>query len=214
MGQNVALNNTDSIRQNVANKTLTISNTILKSLTTLSLGCASLGKIVLSNSTLQINTGGFSWSSGNLDISGYSKLSAMNITTSGGSANFNLTTSGQMTVTSGSTLEFGRAINFAYSPTTTGDTGGITGTIAKRHFALGSSGDASATLYASNCSIDSTAVGMALDRGNLVVDNKVVLTASNTASYESELGSALNVEILSGSVLRLDGGVKYTVTTV
>ncbi len=214
MGQTITLNNTDSIRQNMANKTLTISSTILKSLSSLSLGCASLGKIVLSNSTLQINTGGFTWSTGNLDISGYSKLASMNITTSGGSANFNLTTSGQMTVTSGSTLEFGRAINFAYSPTTTGDTGGITGTIAKRHFALGASGDASATLYANNCSIDSTAVGMALDRGNLVVENKVNWTASTTASYESEIGSSLNLEILSAAVLSLDGGIKYTVTTV
>lgn len=165
-------------------------------------------KITFSNCTLYVESGGFTWSTGHIDIQGETTIFGSNEVTPGASTSFLFNSGGKLTILQNSKLTLGSKINFNYqaNPTTNSDTY----IQSKRHFLMQTP---SATLALCGCTLTSSNTAIAFDYGNLLVDNKTYLVSSTATGAEVELGSALQVYLTPGAVLEVDGPVKYTSTS-
>jgi hypothetical protein len=115
---------------------------------------------------------------------------------------------GLLTVLTGSNLQFNVDTGFYYMPNVSGD-GGVA-SVQKRHFKLA---DPSAILWLTRANVNTGSIGMAFDYGKIVIDDATNFKTSYTASTELEMGSSVNLTILQGAMLNVDGLLKYIPTT-
>lgn len=204
-----------------AEKTLTFENTELLITDSASINCTEVySKIKLKNSSIVVKNingaAGFTYGTGSIDIEGNCAIEGFATDATDGIVKFDWTSTGTLTIKSGATLKMNRGLNFQYKPAILGTHNNWAD--SKRHLKME---DYSSTLFCDGCTITSTATGLALDRGNLLINNRVLLTASTnntispTGTYleAAELGSALNIEIFAASLFDLDGNVQYSLTS-
>jgi hypothetical protein len=211
-GHTITLTADRSISQQTADKTLTLENLNLRTEHVTGLACSdSAAKILLQNSNLLINQAGYTFDTGSMDINGLCTVAARVTNAVAGTANFDLATSGTLTLKSGATLKIGRGINFNYNVNANNDSVPTAGMRYHLYFE-----DPSSTLYLDGCTISTTGLPITFTRGNLIVDNKVQLNADSVvgAGFETEIGTSMNVEILAGGVLNIDGNLKYVATSI
>lgn len=137
-----------------------------------------------------------------------------------GTANYDLTTKGTLTVNAASKLELSRNVSFNYKIDPSSDAGYPTGDVKphKEHVLLA---DPSATLLLNGCTLVSNDTAMRFEKGNFVIDNKVQWNCptgdpDGTAQFDgfSVLGTSVNVEILAAGTLNIDGNLKYVTTSI
>lgn len=177
------------------------------------LSCLSYdAKFDFKNVDICIANPGFAFALGSIDINGDVKIKGCDATTPGGLALFNYSTTGTLTVQRASTLELKGDLNFTYlaSPAPSVTPTAATYAQSKRRLKLI---DPSATLHLNACTLTSTGTALALDYGNLIVEDTVAFNISAAAGSEAEIGTALDVAIKAGATLEVGGPLKYTSTT-
>lgn len=101
------------------------------------------------------------------------------------------------TITANAMLFFDQGLTFSYSPDRP----------SKNLLFMQ---DQSSYLYLNGCTLYSTITGLRLDSGTVFVDNNVTFTSEARNLGEAmEIGSSLNMYILSEAVLNVFGNVKY-----
>jgi hypothetical protein len=202
------------VQRSKSNKTLTLENLLLKVTDPSGLRCSDYrSKIALNNSSLILtNTNGsqgLGFDVGSLDIYGQCTIIGGASDATDGTVNFDWLSTGTLTIKSGATLQLDHGVNFQYKPAILASDASWVN--SKRHVQME---DPSATLFCNGCTITSTQTGLALDKGNLVINNQVIFNASTNDIESAELGSSLNVEILAASILDIDGSVLYDQTSI
>ncbi len=213
-GHTLRLTSGSNIAQTVAGKTLNIENANIKTEHATGLACSVAdAKIKLQDSNLIINQAGITFGTGSLDVYGYCTLKSRVTNAVGGSTNFDFTSSGTLTLASAAIFEVGRGITLGYkaTPNITDLASATPMSLSKRHLVLT---DPSSTLYLNGGSLLSTATPLALDRGNLLIDNKVQWDCPTSADVEAEIGSSVNVEVLAAGSLNINGNVRYLTSSM
>lgn len=146
---------------------------------------------------------------GSMEIEGKTSMEGFVDDAVNGETTFDWTSTGTLIVKHAAILSLGHNLRFKYEPYIPPDDGDTSAT--KRHLRLE---DAGSTLFCDGCVLESTATGLALDKGNFVINNEVVLTASAVAAEGAELGTSLNLEIMAASVIDIDGTVHYITTSL
>ncbi len=196
--------------------TLKIQNARLQIAHESALSCLSHdAKIELQDVDVCIEEPGYTFALGNIDIKGNVRFRGCNATTPGGSSLFTYSTTGTLSVLKAATLEIVGDINFSYQATPKPSDGTTSPSSqdykeSKRKLVLS---DPSATLHLNSCTLTSTATGIALDYGNLVIEDKVVLDIDPTPGSEAEFGTSLDVNIKAGATLEVGGPLKYVPST-
>lgn len=182
-------------------KTFTIKNLDIYTKNSSSIAClTSTASISLENVNLIPDNNGLTISGGSLLVNGACKVRTLHPSSTGQIVNFTFASPSiaeLFYVMSKSSLEIAPDTNFVHS---TGN---------KFRFKLQ---DPSSTLILNACNMN-TGTGLALNYGKVIVDNLVKITASTTTGQELELGSGLDLQIMSAGILQIDGLVKYTSTT-
>ncbi len=213
-GHTLRLTSASNIAQTVAGKTLTISNANIKTEHATCLACADVdAKIKLQDSNLVINQAGLTFGTGSIDVFGYCTMRSRVTNAVGGSTNFDFTSSGTLTVASAAILEVGRGVTIGYKATPNMiDLASATPmSLSKRHLVMT---DPSSTLYLNGGALSTTATPLALDKGNLLIDNKVQWDCPTSANVEAEIGSSVNVEVLAAGSLNINGNVRYLTSSI
>lgn len=199
---------------------LNIFNTILNIQHITGISCSSAAsEIKLQDSKVIINQAGFSCfdngstNNAGLTIDGICNIESAVTNAMDGITNFDFITTGTITIMPTGRLNINRGINFRYMPSPTLNLLTPTPTeFTRRHIDFIAP---SSTLSLNGCTFTSTTTPVRFTKGNLIIDNKVQLTADfTTVGLEAEIGSAVNVEILAAGSLNIDGKVKYITTAV
>lgn len=203
LGQTITINSADGIIQKGVAKRLGINNLNIKINNPNGLSCSEqTGEISLKNCSITLGDDGFDFLSGSIFVENLCTIRS-------GQRNpenlcqFKFSSSGNLRINSGSTLKITRAVDFVYQPNPLLDGGNTMAT--KRHLIMQ---DKSSTLFLDECSLSSTATAMALDYGNLIIDNKVKLNTSFGQGEAVELSADLNTEILADAQFVINGVVK------
>lgn len=122
---------------------------------------------------------------------------------------FDFTSTGTFKIKAGAALILDENAAIRYNPSPANDAGITANT--KRHFVLE---DINSTIKLEGGSFISTATGLALDRGRLLVAGACNIYSNASAGAAVELGSALSVEVDSYANLNFQGPVEYKKTTV
>ncbi len=194
-------------------KTLKIQNTKLLIDQATALSCLTYdAKIALQDCDLCVDKNNYTFALGSIDVGGLTRLRGCDSTNPGGIPAFNFSTTGTLTVQRASTLALLGDLEFKYMATPTPGATPSAATLAasKRHLKLN---DPSSTLLLNCSTLTSTTTGLALDYGNLIVEDKVIFNINSTSGSEAEFGTALDVNIKSGAILEVGGPLKYISTT-
>lgn len=202
-----------SLQQTGSGKTLTVENLNIEILGLTSSNALENtqfdSKIALKNCNVNISGNNAATSLaiglGSIDIDGLTRFNGKVSDVVDGTLNLDFTSTGTLTIKSGATMELAKGINFQYKPAYVRPFH-LNTAASKRHFQFE---DNSSTLYCDGCTLTSSATGLALDRGNLVINNRVAFVASSVTAESAEFGSSLNVEVLGASLLDIDGVVLY-----
>lgn len=122
---------------------------------------------------------------------------------------FDFTSTGTFKIKAGATLTLDESAAIRYNPSPANDAGITANT--KRHFVLE---DISSTIKLEGGSFISTATGLALDRGRLLVAGDCNIYSNSSIGAAVEFGSALSVEVDNYANLNFQGPVEYKKTTV
>ncbi len=203
LGQTITLNSASNIVQRSPAKTLEITGLNIKFNNKYAMSCQdSSGNIKLENCTITLGTGGFEFDNGNLMVENLLTVRAADTTLSG-FCPFKFSSTGNLSINSGATLEITRAVDFIYQADPAFD--GNNTTASKRHLIMT---DKSSTIFLDGCSLTSSATALALDRGNLIVDNKVTLNSSFAQGEAVEFSPDLNTQILADAQFVINGKVQ------
>lgn len=157
---------------------------------------------------LTLNDENFTFDAGSLYILGRTRFIGANQVAAFGASGFDFASTGDLLIFGQSSLEIMPDTFFRYFADASGDTGD-TGA-AKRHMRLV---DPSSELILNSCTFTTTASGMALDYGKVIVKNKVDFNISTSAAAQFELGTAVDLQIMGAGILSIDGPVEYVTTT-
>jgi hypothetical protein len=193
-----------------ANKTLNIKNLRLFLTNATAMQCinSDTSKIVLQDSEIHMTHLGATFAKGNLDIKNNVSILGTDETSISGSSTFTFSSKGLLTVQTDSILRLENGTSFAYAPDISGD--GDVAAVSKRHLYLA---NPSSTLWLEGCTFTTSAAGLALDHGRLLVDGKTTFHINAADGAEVEFGSALSVELGVGGILDVDGALLYTNTS-
>lgn len=166
-------------------------------------------KIVFENSVLIFEGNGFEWSLGNIDVKGDLRLIGGNPTTIDAYAPFIFSSTGFLTILTNSRLIVERFVEFIYKADPASD-GGLLFT-QKRHIKLA---DPTSTLELNGCILHSTTTGLALDYGQLVIEDKVVfyIDGNVVQKNEAEIGSGVSLFVRPAAIFDIRGHYSYRFT--
>lgn len=189
--------------------TLSFENMVLKTLASNALSCSTYNsKIRLDNTQFVIDQNGFTFSLGSINCQGPCILSGTNPTTASGTSTFTFSSTGTLTVESQSSLEIAPDTTFVYQANPI--SGNESLSASKRHLVLT---NPSSSLILNSCTFQTTNTGMALNYGKLIVKNLVNLVVSTSALANFELGSSVDLQIMGGSILSVNGPMSYVPTS-
>ncbi len=152
----------------------------------------------------------WNWNRGSILVDGICEVEGVVSDQADGLVSWDWSSTGTLKILSGASLKFGRLLNFRYQPADE-FLAGQDLAYKKRRIVFE---DPSSTLICDGCMLTATSLGMAFDKGNLVINNLVNVNCSTVEDHSLELGSALNVEILAGSIFDIDGVVNYKHTSI
>lgn len=203
LGQTITLNSALSIVQRSAAKNLAINGLNLKINHKYGLGCQQLsGNIILENCSITLGSDGFEFDIGNLTIENASTIRSAD-SISNAFCQFKFSSAGNLCINSGSTLEITRAVDFVYQANPSLD--GNDTAASKRHLIMT---DKSSTIFLDGCTLTSSATALALDRGNLIIDNKVTINTSLAQGEAAEFSSDLSTQILADAQFVINGKIQ------
>lgn len=194
-------------------KTLKIQNTKLLIDQASALSCLTYdAKIALQDCDLCVDKNNYTFALGSIDVGGLTRFRGCDSTNPGGAPLFTFSTTGTLTVQRAATLALLGDLEFKYQATPLPGATPSAATLAasKRHLKLN---DPSSTLLLNCSTLTSTTTGLALDYGNLIVEDKVIFNIDSTSGSEAEFGTALDLNIKSGAILEVGGPLKYISTT-
>lgn len=189
--------------------TLSFENMVLKTLMSGAISCLTYNsKIRLDNTAFLFNQNGFAFSLGSISCQGPCSLTGTNTSSAGGTSTFTFSSTGTLTVESQSSLEVAQDTTLLYQPNP--GPGNENLATSKRHFVLT---DPSSSLILNSCTLQTTNTGMALNYGKLIVRNLATLLISTSTLANFELGSAVDLQIMGGGILSVDGPLSYVPTS-
>lgn len=166
-------------------------------------------KIVFENSVLIFEGNGFEWSLGDIDVKGDLRLIGGDPTTIDAYVPFTFSSTGFLTVLTNSRLIVERFVEFIYKANPSQDNGLLFA--QKRHIKLA---DPTATLELNGCILHSTTTGLALDYGQLVIEDKVtfLIDGNVVQKNEAEIGSGVSLFVRPAAIFDIRGHYSYRFT--
>lgn len=209
-GSTLSVSATDMLTIGTASKTLTLKN--LRIILSNATGIRSnndTGKILLQGTTIHMTNTGMTYSRGLMDIKDNCVLEGLDQTTAGGaSPTFTFNSKGTLQVLTGSTLMMDANTTLSYNPDISADGGSVA--VQKRHIKLV---DPSSTLRLNSATVTSGLMGLAFSFGKIYIDGRTSFNTSTAVGAEVEFGGALDIEILPGAILDVNGKAKYIFST-
>ncbi len=165
--------------------------------------------IIFENCVFIFEKEGFEWSLGNLEVKGDLKLIGGDPETVDAYSQFIFSSSGFLTVQGNSRLIVERFVEFIYKADPSQD-GGLLFK-QKRHLKLA---DPTAVLELNGCTLHSTTTGIALDYGQLVIEDKVIFIIDGNVvqKNEAELGSGVSLFVRPAAIFDIRGHYSYRST--
>jgi len=164
--------------------------------------------IQFQDSEVYLTNTGLTIDKGYLQVLSNVKIGGVSETVVDGTVPLTFSSKGLFTIKPNSTLELGSDVIFNYAPDTSKD-GGVVAT-QKRHFVMT---DYSSVLSLHRTTINTSPTGLALDHGKVYVNDVATINTSYNAGYEFDLGNAVNLSILGGGMLNVNGLLKYVAST-
>jgi len=164
--------------------------------------------IQFQDSEVYLTNTGLTIDKGYLHVLSNVKIGGVSETVVDGTVPLTFSSKGLFTIKSNSTLELGSDVIFNYSPDTSQDSGVVA--TQKRHFVMT---DYSSVLSLNRTTINTSPTGLAIDHGKVYVNDVATINTSYNTGYEFELGNAVNLSILGGGMLNINGLLKYVAST-
>lgn len=166
-------------------------------------------KIIFENSVLIFEGIGFEWSLGNIEVKGDLRLIGGDPTTIDAYAPFIFSSTGFLTIQTNSRLIVERFVEFIYKADPSNDGGLLFA--QKRHIKLA---DPTSTLELNGCILHSTTTGIALDYGQLVIEDKVIFFIDGNVieKNEAEIGSGVSLFVRPAAIFDIRGHYSYRFT--
>lgn len=160
--------------------------------------------ITLQDVVLSLQSSGFLFSNGNLNISSFVRMIGNAGNNSVQKVTFEFASKGFMNVLSNAELKIEKNVNLKYNADPAND---LTLYASKRHMVFSEIGS---KLVLDGCSIESTNTGMAIDVGTVKILNDVVVETVLTPEAAFEIGINANFFIMSGANLLMNGIIRYS----
>ncbi len=188
--------------------TLTLKNLIItiKDIDSLAI-LDSSSKIIFEECDLFIGARKFEIDCGNIDVKGTFRLFFGDNCCCQSDAKLIFSSAGTFNVLSNSLFRIGKHVEFEYKPNPVNDGGSVFD--SKRHFSLQ---DSTSVLELDGCTLHSTMTGLAIDRGQIIVNDQSTLLSDGFDGTEAEIGSAVDVYIKPAVTLSITGTLAYNQT--
>lgn len=188
--------------------TLTLKNLIInvKNIDSLAI-LDEQSKIIFEECDLFISSEQFEIGCGNVEAKGTLRLFSGDNSNYQTNTKMTFSSSGLFRVLSRSLFRIGKHLEFEYKANPSGDAGSVYA--SKRHFCLQ---DATSVLELDGCTLHSTMTGLALDHGQIIVNDQSTFLIDGFDGTEAEFGSSLDVYIKPAITLSITGTLAYNAT--
>ncbi len=190
--------------------TLTLKNLIInvKNIDSLAI-LDEQSKIIFEECDLFISSDQFEIDCGNIEIKGTFRLFNGDTSNHQNNAKLIFSSSGLFRVLSRSLFRIGKHMEFEYKANPVFDGGSVHA--SKRHFYLK---DSTSVLELDGCTLHSTMTGLAIDHGQIIVNDQSTFLIDGFDGTEAEFGSALDVYIKPAVTLSITGTLAYNQTSL
>ena len=151
---------------------------------------------------VMLRNNGWTFGTGSLNVVNEFKLSASPGNTSA-LVNFEFSSTGTMTILANAQCYVDLGVKFKYNPDPANNLD-LYG--SKRHLQFAEN---SSKMILNGCSLETTDTGLALDRGTLIIKDKVEIIATTSPGAEFEIAENVDVRLSAGANLSIDGPMTY-----